>query len=142
MGVNGGGTLGEGVGEASLCFIQRLREAVADLFVLGKGASPGFRDGLHGAIETLGDAVEVASELPADCRLLGLRGLGEYGVAGVDGREQCLRAFAKGVGNLADGLIEAGGDALEVAGQRGGQLLLAGGGGFGQRGVLLRGVGL
>ena len=63
-------------------------------------------------------------------------------MAGVDGREQGLRAFAEGVGDLTDGLIEAGGDAIELGGQRGGQLLLAGGGGFGQRGVLLCGIGL
>ena len=47
-----------------------------------------------------------------------------------------------GVSNVRNRLVKTAGDAVELAGQGGGQLLLAGGGGFGQGGVLLRGVSL
>ncbi len=63
-------------------------------------------------------------------------------MAGVDGCQQGPGALVEGFGDLADGLVEAGGNAVELAGKRGGQLLLTGGGGFSQYRVPLHGVGL
>ena len=182
VGEQGGATLGEGVGETGLRFVEGLGQAVAGLFVLGQRTAPGIGHGLHGTVEALGNAVELVGNLLRQHRLLVMRGLGKGSVAGgqfaperrvraIHRVEQRLRALAEGVGkgaqgglqllvkgiaaagvpgqralpgvgNLADGLVEASGDTVELAGQRGGQLLLAGASGFGQSRMLLGGIGL
>ena len=64
--------------------IERLRQAVAGLFVFGQRTGPGRVYRVHGTVETLGDAIELAGDLLRQHGLLDLRGLGESRVTGVD----------------------------------------------------------